>query len=282
MTDHQDLSLSFHRTAAGLLAGRADELAFLAVPARQGGLWVASATDLAGDPSRWEPSQFWTMNRSVTDEGAFRAHVAEIVGHRRDVARLDRREIAPGTPTPWGVAQVSRVYAPGIAQHFTAGHGGFGLDPDRNAVVHALYRAGVGWYEEDVEWAKVAVSFPDLFTAFERDCADRTLRDAEPDAYELVNGLVLVPGASREKDARRFAREHAQDWIVVSAITSRQHPGFVECVATRGGARRPAAEEGRFLVAAAIYEVGPFGFVIDETRDEAYAGPTSFAGASGW
>lgn len=179
-------------------------------------------------------------------------------------------------PTPWGPAQVSWVFGEGVIQHSTAGHGGFALDPDRNARVHPLYRNSDGWYEEDEEWAKVAATFPDLFTAYERAIADRTLRDAEPDAYEAIHRIVLELGASRTKDARRFAQEHARDWVVVSAIASRWRPGFVECVATRGGSRRSGAEERRFLVRAETYRLGRFGFVIDESRDEPDDGPTSF------
>lgn len=278
MDNDDELALTFQRTRAGLLAARAGDLAFLAVPARRGGFSVASAHGLPNPPEEWQAAQFWAIHRAVADEDAFRIHVSELAEHRRDVARLDRRETAAGASTPWGVAQLSRVYAPGIVRHATAGHGGFGIHPEQNALVPAPYRNDGGWYEEDIEWAKVAAAFPDLFTSYERACADRTLRDAEPDAYEAVNGIVLEPGASHTKDARRFAREHAQDWIVISAINSRRHPGLVECVATRGGERRPGSEERRFLVDAAIYGVGPFGFVIDEDRDRPFEGPSSFVG----
>ena len=278
MDNDDELALTFHRTRAGLFAARAGDLAFLAVPARRGGFSVASAHGLADPPEEGQAAQFWAIHRAVADEDAFRIHVTELAEHRRDVARLDRRETAAGASTPWGVAQLSRVYAPGIVRHATAGHGGFGLDPERNDLVSGPYRNQGGWYEEDIEWAKVAAAFPDLFTSYERACADRTLRDAEPDAYEAVNGIVLEPGASHTKDARRFAREHAGDWVVISAIASKRHPGFVECVATRGGDRRSGSDERRFLVAVEVYEVGPFGFVIDERRDRPYSGLTSFAG----
>lgn len=278
MSDHDPSEPVYHRTRAGLLAARAGDLAFLAVPAAKGGLRLASADGLTSDPAGWTPQEFWTVHRRVDDEDAFCAHVAELAQHRREIACLDRRETPSGTPTPWGAAQASRIYADGVIWHSTAEHGGFWLDPTRNALVHPLYRNPEGWYEEDGEWAKVAVTFPGLFTAYERTCADRTLRDAEPDAYEAVNGVVLQPGASRTKDAQRFARAHAGDLVVISAITSREQPGFVECVATLGGDRRESTRERRFLVRAELYGAGPFGFVIDEMRDEAWNGPTSFLG----
>jgi hypothetical protein len=69
-----------------------------------------------------------------------------------------------------------------------------------------------------------------------------------------------------------------RDWIVVSAITSKHAPGFVETVATPGGKRGPGTEERRFLVASDEYQMGRFGFVIDEARHEVYGGPSDFVG----
>ncbi len=66
--------------------------------------------------------------------------------------------------------------------------------------------------------------------------------------------------------------------IVISAIRSEQHDHHVEVVATLGGERGPGAEERRFLVPAAEYEVGRFGFVVDPDRHEIYEGPSSFVG----
>jgi ParB family chromosome partitioning protein len=79
---------------------------------------------------------------------------------------------------------------------------------------------------------------------------------------------------------KRFG-EHATDWIVVSAITSEQQNGFVECIATPGGKRDKAIEERRFLVPADEYDIGRFGFVIDPDCHAVYAGPSSFVGWQG-
>ncbi len=131
--------------------------------------------------------------------------------------------------------------------------------------------------QEDSEWAKVAAAFPEMFTSYERACADESLRHSEPDAYERIHGVVLGPGQSRVKDERQFRSDHAADWIVISAINSTQRPGFVECVATLGG-DRSSRNERRYLVPAGEYEIGPFGFVIDSLRHAAYDGPSSFLG----
>ena len=130
-------------------------------------------------------------------------------------------------------------------------------------------------------WAIVAFTFPQLFTARERRHSERTIKDSWPDAWEAISGAILAPGASRTKDQRAFEAAHASDWIVVTAITSEQQQGFVECIATPGGKRGVGTEERRFLVPSLEYDIGRFGFVIDPARHAVYAGPSSFVGWQG-
>jgi hypothetical protein len=123
--------------------------------------------------------------------------------------------------------------------------------------------------------------FPHLFTALERRHAEQTIKDSWPDAWEAIFGTVLAPGESRTKDQRAFEIEHANDWVVISAITSQQEKGFAECIATPGGRRGEGTEERRFLVPADEFDIGRFGFVIDPERHAVYAGPSSFIGWQG-
>lgn len=141
-----------------------------------------------------------------------------------------------------------------------------------------MLRATDGFYEEDECWAIVAFTFPHLFTAFERRCAERTMKDGFPDAWEAITSNVLEEGESRKKDERAFLQKHAADWIVVSAITSEHKQGFVECIATPGGRRSSGTEERRFLVPSAEYDIGRFGFVIDPEHHAVYCGSSSFVG----
>ena len=99
----------------------------------------------------------------------------------------------------------------------------------------------------------LAITFPHLFAGYERRCADRTIKDSWPDAWEAIFGIVLQPGESREKDRRAFEMEHADDWIVVSAITSDQQPGFVEVVATPGA--EDVARELRSDVSSSVRRI---------------------------
>lgn len=199
----------------------------------------------------------------------------EKAAHETELGTLDRPTIREGASTPWGMAQASRQYADGIILHSTAGHGGFHLDEIANAVVHPLYRNDDGFYEEDCEWAKVAHAFPQLFTAYERRLADRTLRDTCPDAYEVVMGVTVNGSQSLMRDRHEFDKRHRNDWVVIAALNSDHQPGFVECIATLGGNRGEVGER-RFLIPRSDYVIGRHGFVIDPVKQQPYDGPSSF------
>ena len=270
--------VEFGRSIEGFPVARVGDSAFAMLPARDGRHYLATGWRIARALAEWRRSDFFGHSGSLGNEAAFRAKVLEHAKHLRDKRALGRTEIRSRSQTPWGVSQGATVYAEGVVSHSTAGHGGFKLSAERNRKVHALLRAEVGWYEEDCAWAIVAITFPHLFTGFERRCAEKTLKDNWPDAWEAIFGTVLQQAESVEKDRRAFEREHTEDWIVVSAITSDHQQGFVECVAALGGKRGRGAEERRFLVPADEYKVGRFGFVINPGRHAVYGGPSDFVG----
>jgi hypothetical protein len=270
--------ICFGRSADGLLVALVGETAFAMAPARDGRHYLVTAWRISRPMGEWTRCDFYGHSGELADEAAFRSAVLENAEHQRERRLLGRVEVHSRDRTPWGASQGATVYAEGVTAHSTAGHGGFKLSADRNRKVHPLLRSKGGWYEEDAEWAIVAITFPHLFTAFERRCAERTIKDSWPDAWETIFGTILKPGESYEKDRRAFEQAHARDWIVVSAITSKHAPGFVETVATPGGKRGPGTEERRFLVPSDEYHVGRFGFVIDEARHQLYGGPSDFVG----
>jgi hypothetical protein len=267
----------FTRTHDGLLVAKVRNNAFAMMPTRNDRYYLASAWRLSRPMEEWSRDDFYGHGGELADEAAFRASVHENAEHQRERAALGRREIRTGANTPWGASQCATVYADGVVSHSTAGHGGFHLDAAHNAKVHPALRARGGWYEEDCAWAAVAQALPELFTDYERRCADQTIRDWYPDAWETIHGRPLLPGESLEKDRQAFERDHASDWIVISAIRSDHHRGMTECVATLGGDRR-AAEQRRYLVPSDEYHVGRFGFVINEARHRLYGGPSNFVG----
>lgn len=270
--------VEFGRSTERFPVARVAETGFAMLPARDGRHCLVTGWRVARPIAEWRRSHFYGHSGELADEAAFRAKVLEHAEHLREKRALGRMEISSRSQTPWGVSQGATVYADGIESHSTAGHGGFKLSAERDRKVHSLLRADGGWYEEDCAWAIVAITFPGLFTGFERRCAERSIKDSWPDAWEAIFGTVLGPGESYVKDRQAFHAAHAEDWIVVSAVTSGNHKGCVECVATLGGQRGAGTEERRYLVPADEYDVGRHGFVIDPSRHAVYPGPSSFIG----
>lgn len=270
MTGEAIIEAEFAETRTGLLAGRVQDLAFLAVPV-EAGLRILTGWRLRAAMPAWINADFSGAEGIVAEEAAFRAHVEEIAQHRRELRVLARWRSEDRSSTPWGPAQTSELYSKGVVFHSTAGHGGFHIDAGRNEAMHPALRNEDGWYEEDCEWAKVATAFPELFTAHERRIAERTLRNALPDAWEAVHGRTLDPCDSFEKERRQFLADHAADWIAVSAIRSNDRDGMIEVAAKLGGDR--AAPVLRcFLIPSDEYLVGRHGFVVDLTRHEEVRG----------
>ncbi|MDQ1199265.1 hypothetical protein [Agrobacterium sp. SORGH_AS 787] len=274
--------VEFAISADGLPVARIDDLVLAMVTAPSGFAFLASAVSVRRPLSELTCADFIGHDGRVADEAEFRARVAETAGHKRDLAKLNRVRTRMSASTPWGTSQMVVIYADGVIAHSTAGHGGFHLSADRNGKVHPLLRKDTPWYEEDSEWAIVALSFPDLFTGYERSLAEKTIRNTWPDVWEAIHGCELAEGESWTKDQRAFDQLHAKDHIVTSAIFSDQNPGMTEVVAAVGGNRKSNGDERRFLVPSNEYaQRGRFGFVIDPGRHAEYHGPSSFIGWRG-
>ena len=270
-----DIIALFGETDAGLAAGQVGDFAWLAIPCAEG-FHIRGGWQVRKPMAAWTEDDMWQWERTVPDLAAFRAPVEDAAEHRRELRALGRRRAGGGANTPWGGAQTSEIYADGVVFFTTAGHGGFKLDRARNAAMPKALRVAGGWYEEDCEWAKVAVAFPDLFTKSERRSAEDSLRHWYPDAWEAVHGRALAAGESREKDRRLFEAAHAEDWIVISACRLDDAPEMVRCIAARGG-DRASIERRAYLVPASDYTSGPFGFVIDERAHQRCDGESAAA-----
>lgn len=271
---------SFGRSADGMAVALVGETAFAMAPARDGKYYLATGWRIRRPMDEWIRSDFYGHSGELADEAAFRAHVEQNAHHQHQRASLGRREIDSRAHTPWGTSQGATVYADGVVAHSTASHGGFHLSAQRNLKIHPMLRAANGFYEEDCHWAAVAQCFPELFTDLEKTCAEKTIRDWYPDAWEAIHGKVLEAGQSSTKDEREFYKRHAEDWIVVSAIRSDHEAGFTEVLATLGGDRAGTRGTRRYLVSSDEYGIsgGRFGFIIDEACHRQYDGPSSFAG----
>jgi len=98
--------------------------------------------------------------------------------------------------TPWGPSQTATEIAPGIIAYTTASHGGYWLSPERIASMPKCLRdfvpfggpqSGPGrWYEEDCDWAVVALAFPQFFPADAIPATLKTLERYKPELYKQV------------------------------------------------------------------------------------------------
>lgn len=273
-----DEDVTFGVSADGFPVARIGDTTLAMVPTADGSAgFLASAWRSTRPLSDLKRQDFHGHDGRLDGEAEFRARVFETARHKTELAALRREQVRMSCSTPWGASQHATIYADGIVSHTTSGHGGFHLSPARNVKVPTALRNTSGWYEEDAEWAIVALTFPDVFTTYERACADETIRNTWPFEWERIHGRRLEPGESWTTDKTAFEQEHGFDWVVASAITSSHHVGMIEVVARRGSASTAQDEERRFLVPDTEYETrGRFGFVIDEQRHAVYDGPSDF------
>jgi hypothetical protein len=185
------------------------------------------------------------------------------------------------TLTPWGAPRHIKKLADGIQSVSTASHGGIKLSTERNERIPDYMRNSDGWYEEDEQWAKVAVIFPDAFPSGSVADAYNTLQNWHPEAYEKFTGKTLKPGESFMRDRQLFEREHADSLVVVSAYgawASWVPKGFVGCHAYVGGRNEHGHTKGArraFLVPEAEYDArSQHGFVIDPAKHQEVPFPT--------
>jgi hypothetical protein len=273
--------VEFGTSADGFPVARIGEIILGLISNGSGDFFLARAWRFTKPLVEARRHHFYSHDGRVADEAAFRLRAIEIAEHMSELVALARVQTRMTASTPWGGSQMATIYVEGIVSHSTSGHGGFHLSSDRNLLVHASVRSAGGWYEEDCEWAIVALTFPDVLTGYERRCADDIAKNTFPAFWEKLRGRRLQPGESRSKDRSCFDRTHANDWIVISAIASSHHAGMTEVIATKGGKREFGQEERRFLVPDAEYRKrSTFGFVIDLEVHAVYAGPSSFVGWS--
>lgn len=191
----------FAHTSTGILVAAIGDHAYALIPARLG-LHLSFGHGIGPPMHDWRADDFYGFSGRLADETAFRDAVHERYRHYVDREALGRRTERVRASTPWGMAQTTTIFAPGIREHKTASHGGFELDFEQNQKVPEPMRTG-GWYEEDSGWAAVALAFPDLFTAHERKLAEAEIRRQQPDWWEAVYRGSQNPHQRREQDERR-------------------------------------------------------------------------------
>ena len=113
-----------------------------------------------------------------------------------------------GVWTPWGMSDSNTALAPGIGSYSTPSHGGIHLDAEHNRKMPEALRNADGWYEEDCEWAKVALIFPEAFKPDHVLAAKETMKNWLPHEYEAVTGIKVNPGESGTLRKEIWKKEH--------------------------------------------------------------------------
>lgn len=92
--------------------------------------------------------------------------------------------------TPWGRADHVEQLAEGIWHVATPSHGGLFVDEPYRSQMPLSWREATfngqgkrGWFEEDCDWALVALAFSNVFTAEQQGAARKTVEAWHPALY---------------------------------------------------------------------------------------------------
>jgi len=175
--------------------------------------------------------------------------------------------------TPWGNSDYEEECGNGIKFYGTPSHGGYKIPAKLNKLIPSYMRKTNGWYEEDCEWSIPVIVlgkyFNDYTYAKSYGNAVNTFKNWFWEAYEAYFHIELREGESYSKDEHIWREKHKNDLIVVAA--SRElDSDLVECHVVRGGrderGNYASNERYIYLVPEDEYEVGRFGFVIEDPQ----------------
>ncbi|MHC2219600.1 hypothetical protein ACVIGV_005050 [Rhizobium leguminosarum] len=263
--------VEFGRSADDMPVARVGDLVFATVPGRDGQHFLASAWRVSRPSSELKRYDFYSHHGAVADEAEFRARMFEQAEHVPRPLGARPADCPDELLHPMGTVAGRHRLRGGyrISHHGRAWRVQVVQRSQRQNPCDASLRR---WLVR--RRCRVGRGCPRL--------SGTPLRDTSASPPIGRSGISCpMPGnrfsaESHEKDRRAFEREHAGDWIVISALRSDHQPGMTEVIATIGGVRAVHAEERRFFVPSDEYEVGRFGFVIDTARHAGHDGPSSF------
>jgi hypothetical protein len=120
--------------------------------------------------------------------------------------------------SPWGKVQDAWVKGEGIVSVSCAGHGGVKVSAKQNKRIPESVRKADGWYEEDVEWAIVALCFPEAYPDPEHQKqAKCTVADYYPEALEQLTGEKPTLANSRKLREEEFKKTTNDKFVVKTA-----------------------------------------------------------------
>lgn len=96
------------------------------------------------------------------------------------------KSIAKPNWSPWGRPDLAEEIFPGVWSLYTPRHGGFYVSAERRRLMDQAWlalgfnnQAKDGWFEEDCDWAMVALSFADEWRQWRQERADADLVAAQ-------------------------------------------------------------------------------------------------------
>lgn len=191
------------------------------------GYEVRSALHRVGEPLRAE-AFYIKLDRAETVDGA-KDRIVAIIAKRRqqkqEEARLGRHELdmtnEPYWDTRWGERDDSDIvwYADGLLRTGTGGHGGYRVSKELVATMPPVLRGpldedGFAWYEEDCEWALLALGLPQFFTTGELASAKKSAKSTYPRIMDILEGKTAATPEAIRKAQRGFAEEKI-DWAIM-------------------------------------------------------------------
>jgi len=165
--------------------------------------------------------------------------------------------------SPWGKVDHVRQVGSGILEIHTPSHGGLKLSRARNLAMPEPYRRKGGWYEEDCEWALVALVHREMFSAAQLEHAEKVVRDLWPHEYMQVTGVQLSEADSRKLREEAFLVKTHNHYMVRAAWGSGSGipRGSVGVVARRESDQ----DEIWLLLPKQEYDNhGEFGFLVED------------------
>jgi len=151
---------------------------------------------------------------AASNTGEYAEIIASACASEKAMRSLKAKPTFSSTPrpthSPWGVVQHAEELAPGIWQVSTPSHGGLQVSTDRLAAMPARFRyttySDGAWFEEDCDWALVAVAFPDVFNeTLYRDALNTLRRGYMSEAYKTWLACAVEKDPTKRTDAEEAA-----------------------------------------------------------------------------
>jgi hypothetical protein len=98
------------------------------------------------------------------------------------------RTAAP-TTSPWGPVQDPSELGPGVWVVLTARHAGIHLSEQRLAAMSDFMRLDGGWYGNDLDWAMVALIWPELFDFHYQAIAETIFQQSHPAKHQQLTAF---------------------------------------------------------------------------------------------